>query len=406
MRRITLLMVLAVLVMVIALHSTALATRVVGAYTPIYEGIQYATGSDDTPRLMKAFALKIDLQNPNVVLYCSHDNGTVTGEATPEPATTFLADHSCKVAVNASFSSGNDIWGVEISNGTVVSGPYAAPFDSVLEFTQAKVPNLITTATTPTGQYTAIAGAEIMLANGVCVSQNPDIQPRTFMGLSQDKRYLILICVDGRQPGWSEGCQHPEAAQWLLDFGAWDGVNMDGGRSTGMVREDIGVCNRSCWNTNDPTDLRPVPVHIGVLTTPLPGADIIIDNPAGSCSANWATGTSYSGKYGANYRSRATAAVSDPFTWTPNIQVAGNYEVYAWWPTITSSGKPCTVAPYIINYNGGTQTVNCNQTTGGGTWHSLGIFSFAAGTSGNIQLSCWTTLKKIVYADAIKLVQR
>jgi hypothetical protein len=233
----------------------------------------------------------------------------------------------------------------------------------------------------------------------VCVSGNLDIQPRTFMGLSADRRYLIMICVDGRQPGWSEGCHHPEAAQWLLDFGAWDGVNMDGGGSTVMVREDVGVVNRPCYGY-----VRSVAAHLGVLSIPIPGSEIVVDNPEGTCSANWSTGTSAAGKYGTNYRFRSTASVSDPFTWIPNVIIAGNYEVFAWWPV--GNSKSAATAPYIINYNGGSQIVNCDQRINGGKWNSLGIYNFAVGTGGNIQLSCWTTLKKTVTADAIRLLKR
>ena len=393
---------LAVLVILVALYAIpAQATRVIGPYQRIYEGIDYAQGTDDTPRLMKAFVTRVDLENPYVSIYASHDNGSLAYEVTRETPTAFLASHGCKVAVNASFfnaglSPNTDIWGLLVSNGTVVSAPdYASPFNSQLSFTTSNYPSLTVGNTVPPGAYNAVAGAEVCLSNGQVASGNTDVQPRTFMGFSADRRYLIMICVDGRQPGWSMGCHHPEAAQWLLDFGAWDGVIMDGGGSTVMVRQDVGV-------VNSPSDgsVRAVGCSLGVLSE---NPDYIIDNPAGTWSANWTLSTGSTQKYGADYRWRATAAVSDAFTWRPNLLTAGNYEVYAWW---TTGSNRSTTAPYVVYYDGGNTTVRVNQQAAGGQWNSLGTYPFAAGTNGNVKLSCWTTAGFVVVADAVRFVKR
>jgi Phosphodiester glycosidase len=57
--------------------------------------------------------------------------------------------------------------------------------------------------------------------------------PRTAMGITR-KGEVLLVTVDGRQAGLSRGVSLPELAQILLEYGAWDGVNMDGGGSTTM----------------------------------------------------------------------------------------------------------------------------------------------------------------------------
>lgn len=268
MKRTRLLLVLAVFVVILTLQTTAQATRVIGPYARIYEGVEYAEGTDTTPRLMKAFVMRVDLWNPAVQLFASHDNANGRLETDRETPPAFLISHGLKVAMNASFYAGGgkqaDIWGVLISNGTVVSGPYAAPFNSVLMFTQAKVPNIITTSTVPTGQYTAVAGAEIILQNGQIVIGPGLVNPTTGYGISQDKRYLIMMVVDGRQPGWSEGCNYIEQAQWMLDFGAWDAVHMDGGGSSCMAKNVGGnavVINRPCDGSP-----RAVGASLGIIT--------------------------------------------------------------------------------------------------------------------------------------------
>jgi hypothetical protein len=131
--------------------------------------------------------------------------------------------------------------------------------------------------------------------------------------------------------------------------------------------------------------------------------EIIMDNPDGSCSLNWSTGSTSPDKYGSDYRWRPTAAVSDMFTWTPNILVEGNYEVYAWWCV---GGNRSTVTPIIVYYDGGNQTTAVNQQINGGRWNSLGTYHFKSGTAGKVKISCWAPSGSVVVADAVKLVRR
>ena len=58
--------------------------------------------------------------------------------------------------------------------------------------------------------------------------------PRTAAGVSRDGRTLLLLVVDGRQPGWSIGATLPELAQMMIEAGAWNAVNLDGGGSSAM----------------------------------------------------------------------------------------------------------------------------------------------------------------------------
>jgi hypothetical protein len=58
--------------------------------------------------------------------------------------------------------------------------------------------------------------------------------PRTAIAKLADGR-ILLATVDGRQPGISAGMTLAELAQMLLDFGAVQAMNLDGGGSTTMV---------------------------------------------------------------------------------------------------------------------------------------------------------------------------
>lgn len=66
--------------------------------------------------------------------------------------------------------------------------------------------------------------------------------PRTAVGVTADRR-LLLVVVDGRQPGYSVGMTLRELAQLMSDLGAVEAVNLDGGGSSEMVVNGL-VANR------------------------------------------------------------------------------------------------------------------------------------------------------------------
>lgn len=57
--------------------------------------------------------------------------------------------------------------------------------------------------------------------------------PRTAVGLSQDRRTLYMVVVDGRKPN-RLGFTCDELSAFLKELGAWDGMNLDGGGSSTM----------------------------------------------------------------------------------------------------------------------------------------------------------------------------
>ncbi|MBR0068400.1 MAG: phosphodiester glycosidase family protein, partial [Kiritimatiellae bacterium] len=65
-----------------------------------------------------------------------------------------------------------------------------------------------------------------------------DVHPRTAFGLSRDRKTFVILAVDGRQPGYSEGATCADLADLLLREGCWDAINMDGGGSTSLVIYD------------------------------------------------------------------------------------------------------------------------------------------------------------------------
>lgn len=76
--------------------------------------------------------------------------------------------------------------------------------------------------------------------------------PRTLAGIAATGK-LLLVAVDGRQPGWSVGASFEESARILQSLGAVNAVNLDGGGST-TITIDRKLVNRP----SDATGERPI----------------------------------------------------------------------------------------------------------------------------------------------------
>jgi len=161
---------------------------------------------------------------------------------------------------------------------------------------------------------------------------------------------------------------------------------------------NLGI-NATCNSHTDPGANWNWTLYMSYVTGGGTHTTVIKDNPAGVPTGTWATGTSSTDKYGADYRYHSTAAVSEPFTWTGNLNVSGSWSAYAWWP---EGANRSSTAPYIVYHGAGSTTVNKDQTINGGAWNLLGTWSdFAAGDN-DIKLSVWTTTGFNVMADAVK----
>ena len=69
----------------------------------------------------------------------------------------------------------------------------------------------------------------------------PVRHPRTLVGLAAGGRRVLLVTVDGRQPGYSMGMTLRELATMMRALGATDAINLDGGGSTAMaLRNGLG----------------------------------------------------------------------------------------------------------------------------------------------------------------------
>jgi hypothetical protein len=236
------------------------ATITVGSWSTIFKGIDLASGSQ-VPQfggeaLQQVLCMRVDLTDPDIVLFTTPHCGDCGMETLSENTSHFLEQYQLQAAINGGFyntsGSGGEsplgspdlVRGLAISLGTIVSPADNATYDATMMFSSNNTPFYVPANAPPgtntSGMFTAISGDHPLLRNGVnFTNATPnDLDPRTALGVSADRRYLYLLTIDGRQPGWSDGADFYATAEWLKRFGASDGINLDGGGSTTMVMAD------------------------------------------------------------------------------------------------------------------------------------------------------------------------
>jgi hypothetical protein len=299
------------------------ATTNLTAWAPIFKGVDHATGTNTPgnggfPDLQVMHCIRVDLTDPDIQLFSSP---RISGYAADDRETAgytvkdFLTVHRLQVAINANFFNPQeyylpagtpmDIVGLSICQGVVVSAQEQASPSAAVMFTSDNRATIIHTNWPPAptaGVYTAVCGTYPLLVKGVNIGYSyrtdPDfvhqLNPRTAFGLSEDGRYLYLLTIDGRQPGYSVGAYDYETGAWLLLVGAYNGVNMDGGGSTTlMIQNSTGnpvELNRSSA-VADSGHQRTVGSHFGLFAKPLPGFinDVLANPDDTSATITWTT---------------------------------------------------------------------------------------------------------------------
>ncbi|MBR5219294.1 MAG: phosphodiester glycosidase family protein [Clostridia bacterium] len=87
---------------------------------------------------------------------------------------------------------------------------------------------------------TAVGGGTVLVRDGKIYKFTNDVSgshPRTAAGVSRDGDTLYLVAVDGRQTA-TPGMSQTQFAQLMIDLGAYNAINFDGGGSSTMVAQD------------------------------------------------------------------------------------------------------------------------------------------------------------------------
>ena len=250
-----------VLVASLALCSSAAhAQKTLGDWNPVFQGIDYLTGSEAGvsypgevgTRSLAINAMRITLSSPGIRFFTTPGNGALPQETVSQTTGGFLETYDLQVAINANFFApccsisfeNKDLIGLAISRGELVSPADTAGNSLGITAGNAATIGSFGPATNLSSFYNAVTGGNLLLTAGaIAVGEVPadgfaDKNPRTAVGLSADGSFLYLLTIDGRQPRYSDGATLFETAEWLLDLGAYQGLNLDGGGSTSMTIEE------------------------------------------------------------------------------------------------------------------------------------------------------------------------
>ena len=128
----------------------------------------------------------------------------------------------------------------------------------------------------PFDSYALVSGFPELVTEGIlyecadmqassCFPDRSDMRernPRSAMGISQDRRTLILMTVDGRSSR-SQGVYGAELAWLMAEMGAWQAFNLDGGGSSQLWHAEEGYLNAAASNAGG--NVRAVANHLGVV---------------------------------------------------------------------------------------------------------------------------------------------
>lgn len=232
-----------------------------------FAGVRYFRRTQKVPRPLNIHVVEIDLTHPKVSFQISPSNGVAAGENSARTVRSYVTSVGAQIGLNASFfltsaaGSNYDNRGIVASRGDVYS-----PFDGdnrpwpVLNISETNFAQILSQAVQPSTTtavspavplYNAVSGSERILTNGritagaVTFGEPTTLNPRSVVGITSDRK-LLLLAVDGRNAGVSEGMFNSEVADLLLQYGAVDAVNLDGGGSTTLVFADptVRVLNR------------------------------------------------------------------------------------------------------------------------------------------------------------------
>ena len=244
----------------------------------LFQGITYEREVRQKPRDMVIHIVTVDLKANGIKVLVTPGR---KGEELPLTARTtseFLEDFELQLAINGDAfypwsvtgpfytpHSGEtvNVYGFAASKGSVYSeNSDSFPTLYINQNNKASINNAVGR------KYNAISGTKMLVQRGEMLDDLGDAaQPRTALGLDRAGRRLVIVVVDGRQPGYSDGATLTEVAQILVEHGVYTGFNLDGGGSATLVMKGSdgeAVLLNSPIHIRMAGNERPVGNHLGI----------------------------------------------------------------------------------------------------------------------------------------------
>jgi len=244
------------------------------------QGVEYQRMVRVSPRPMVIHVLTVNLKTNGLRFVVTPPDDA--GSDKPLRARTtsqFLEEFDLDIAVNGDgfspwWSRGPADYYPHVGDPVAPRGD-AASRGQVYWHAQAPFPTLYLSSRNtvsfdaPARPYNAISGETRLVMGGSPVDglNDSELHPRTAVGYSKNGKFLTIVVVDGRQPFYSQGITLLELASLMIELGAQDAMNFDGGGSSTLVVRGADGKPRIL---NSPIDLyipgreRPVANHLGI----------------------------------------------------------------------------------------------------------------------------------------------
>ena len=274
----TMVMLFSVMTPMMSFTATALTvdTENVGANTKLTSKTDYAvapgiteshiiTHDKDGSNQIQAYALEIDLSNPNVGLIASYKNYMNDLAAAPTWGMQTVRDQAAAAenyhkntlgkanfevvgGINCDFFNmqTGEPMGSLVMNGKTYKSTSKSYF-AILDDGSA----VIGSGNIPSNAVEVVGGEVMLVQNGVInpnIKGNMDKFPRTSIGITAEGK-VILVTADGRQAPSSCGQTFEENAQQMLSLGCVTAMQVDGGGSATIVSQREGESSLSVRNS-------------------------------------------------------------------------------------------------------------------------------------------------------------
>lgn len=257
---------------------------------PLFSGISYRRQIKTSPRPVTIHLLIVKTQTPGLRFFVTPPD--ISGAEKPlfaRTTTEFLRERNVQVAINADFfypwwTKGPFNYYPHRRDQVTVEGDavsegirYAARDRKSLQTLYLSQDNRPSLVPPKDGKIWNAVGGHALLRDGKLQAHTsydktvPD--PRTAVGWSPDGDTIYLVCVDGRQAGYSAGMTVQELAAFFKSLGVRDAINLDGGGSTALAISDgaggARLLNRPI-DQRFPGKERYIANHLGIYAPPLP----------------------------------------------------------------------------------------------------------------------------------------
>jgi hypothetical protein len=247
-----------------------------------YRGVDYERMVLQSPRPVVAHVVRIDLREPGIDFVITPPEPSPAGDLRSQTTSAFVARSRVQLAVNASYfypfrnehpldyepHPGDPVHVVGSMAARGVRFGQALPGEATLYISRDRMLSF----GAPHGElWDAISGMGYVVERGAPAQLVEDTftwvpYPRSLIGTDAAGRTLILVVIDGKQPGYSEGVTLPEAAELLLRLGVATAIQLDGGGSATLARrvgDGVEVVSMPA-NFKVPGWERSVAAHLGV----------------------------------------------------------------------------------------------------------------------------------------------